>query len=52
MPLNDPDLLGSIIGVFKLEETYLITPLQLAYGNSSKNYPTIKLKGILVFIFF
>ena len=46
MPLIDPDLTGSITGIFKLEDTYLITPMQFAYGNASKNYPSLKLKCI------
>jgi len=45
MPHYDPDLIGSIIGIIKLEDTYLIDTIDFAYGNASKNYPSFKMKG-------
>jgi hypothetical protein len=46
MPLKDPDLVGSIIGIFKLEDTYLIDVIDFAFGNASKSYPSFKMKGL------
>ena len=50
MPLVDPDLIGSMIGIFKLEDAYLIEPIQFAFGNVSETYPSIPLKGILIYL--
>ena len=45
MPLKDPDLIGSITGIFKLEDTYLIDTIDFAFGNASKSYPSFRMKG-------
>ena len=52
MPHSDPDLIGSIIGIIKLEDTYLIDTIDFAYGNASKNYPSFKMKGFYTKITF
>jgi hypothetical protein len=39
------DLIGTVVGLFKLEDTYLIEPIQFAFQNLSKNYVSLKLSG-------
>ena len=40
------DLIGSIVSIFKLEDTYLIEPIRFASENLSTNYVSLKLTGI------
>ena len=45
LPKIDPDLFGAIDGIFKLEDIYLVKPIEFALGKASKKYSSIKLKG-------
>ena len=48
-PDRDTDLIGSLTGIFKLQDAYLIEPME--FKNVSKKHPSFRLRGFTLKLF-